>query len=106
MSGLRRAELPAEGLAGKERDDGADALRHRAIAAFQRHRALVQRKPVEARPVFRSEGFEMREGAVLIEHRGISLEREGRVEDARASAARFLGIDGVRSAVGAEKKFG
>src|SRR6185503_2427809 len=43
------------------------------------------------------------ERAFLIEHHRVAFEREGRVEDARAAARRFLRVARVRRAVGAEE---
>ena len=83
----------------------ADPVRNRDRRALQHHLPLVERQAVETRPVLGGEGFEPVERALLLEHRRIGFEREGRVEDAGAAAGRFLGLDRVRGAVGAEEEF-
>ena len=81
-------------------------VRHQHRRALEHDPSLIERQAVETRPVLRREGFEPVQRPLLLERGGIALEREGRVEDAGAAAIRFLPLDRMRRAVGAEEEFG
>ena len=87
-----------------ERNQSVNKFRHEMVTPLQRDASSVGWKVVEGRPIQAGEGFEMLQSALLIKNLGVTLQGEGRIEDAGASAGTFLGCPFVRCSVGAEKE--
>src|SRR6185369_1646191 len=106
----RSGKAPAQRLARQPRDNRAagsgDLLGHQALRPLQPYPALIQRQPIEARPVFGGEGFQPVKRALFVEHGRIALQGMWRAEDAGAAASRFLGRDLVRRGIGPEEELG
>jgi len=101
-----RNHPPAERLARVKRDKALNFVRHIDVRPLQRHSAFVERQTIECRPIRRRECLELIERVFLLEHLGVAFQRIRRIEQARATASRFLRLAGVRSAVGTEEIFG
>src|SRR5438270_4871640 len=101
-----RNHAPAQRLAGGKRNNALDFLRDDDVSSLQSDGFFADGEIVEARAVDRSKGFELVERVLLLEHRRIALDREGRVEDASTAAGAFLGVARVRRAVSAEEYVG
>src|ERR1700756_632264 len=101
-------EAPAYGFAGTEGGDGIfalpDAVGHRKGLALQRDPRFVCWQTIECRAVERGESFELVQCSLFFEDLGVDLEGAGCGEDAGAPTGAFLGCNGMRCAVGAEKK--
>ena len=72
-------------------------------ALLQRDRLLVGRQLVVPRPVERGEGLELVERALLLEHLGVGLDRDRRVEQAGNAVDRKLLRHRMRRGIGAEE---
>ena len=75
-----------------EWDEAVDYVGNFNFGFFQRHRTFVQRQSVEAGAIHGREGFETIERAFLLEYCRIAFERERRVENAGAAAAKSASI--------------
>ena len=87
-----------------ERNQSIHKFWHEMVTPLQRDATRVGWTVVEGRPIQAGEGFEMLQSALLIKYLGVTLQGEGRIEDAGASAGTFLGCPFVRCRVGAEKE--
>src|SRR3546814_15683570 len=76
-----------------EGHDLADPFVNARFPALEGDRAVVQRQAVEARPVLARKALEPVESAIFVEGGELGFAREGRVEDSRAAAGIFIGID-------------
>ena len=74
-----------------ERNQSIHKFRDEMITPLQRDAMGVGWKLVESRPIQAGEGFEMLQSALLIKNLGVTLQGEGRIKDAGATAGTFLG---------------
>ena len=87
-----------------ERNQSIHKFRHKMVTTLQRDLTAIDRQVVKGRAIQTGEGFEIGQSAFLIKNLGVTLQGEGRIEDAGASASTFLGCPFVRCRVGAEKE--
>ena len=79
---------------------------HQLGFAHQGEAFFVERQAVEAGAELGGEGFEPIQRPLLLKGEGVALDRIGGIEDAGATAGRFLGMARMGGRIGAKEEAG